>query len=589
MDDSKQGLIAALRECALLMELAGENPFRCRAYEQGARQLESVQGEPAQWLETGALKDVRGIGKGILEKVEEWAQTGQLVQLGELHAKLPPGLIEMMRIPGLGPKKIKALWDAKGLDTLEKLEAAAKAGELNGLPGFGERTAEKILEGIEQRRRYSARHTLEEATEAAERLLDRLRTLKVIGRLEAAGSLRRRLETVKDIDLVATSREPEAVMKVFVETPGVESVVAHGPTKSSVLMAGGIPVDLRVVEESQFAAALNYFSGSKLHNTALRGRAKRMGYKLNEYGLFREKEGGAEELVATPDEEAIYKALGLPYIPPELREDMGEIEAAERGELPKLIGDGDLRGVLHCHTIYSDGHNTVAEMGEACRRAGYRYLGICDHSQSAAYARGLKPDALARQAEEIDLFNQTSKGFRLLKGIESDILEDGSLDYDEKTLARLDVVVASIHSRMSMDREAMTRRICRALEHPATAILGHPTGRLLLRREPYAVDIEQVFEMAARHGVAIEINANPWRLDLDWRLIRQARQAGCRFAICPDAHAAGEIEYVRFGVGIARKGWLTAQDVVNTRDATGFEEWLKERATKPHEKQKKKR
>jgi DNA polymerase (family 10) len=571
---SKPALLAALKESAVLAELTGANPFHCRAIENAARTLEGIDGQPAEWLATGALNGVKGIGKGIVERVEQWVADGKLEELEELRSKIPPGLPELLGIPSLGPKKIKLLWTEHGIDSLAKLEEAARAGALNDLTGFGEKSVEKILAGIAQRRQYSARHYVDAAADAAASILNRLRPLKAVKTIEVAGSLRRRRETVKDLDFIVTSTDPEAVMASFVATPGTEKVVNHGPTKSSILLAGGIPVDLRVVEPPQFAAALNYFTGSKEHNTQLRGRAKKMGFKLNEYGLFPED---SEQPVKLADEAALYKKLGLPYIEPELREGRGEIEAAEAGELPELIADADVRGILHCHTTYSDGRNSVEEMARACIDLGYDYLALCDHSQTAAYAGGLKADDLKRQADEIDAVNARLKNFTILKGVESDILADGALDYPDDVLARLDLVVCSIHSRMTMPRDEMTARICRALEHPAATILAHPTGRLLLRREPYEVDLETVLAAAAAHGVAVEINANPHRLDLDWTWLRRAKEMGCRFAIDPDAHNTGGIADIRHGVGIARKGWLAPGDVLNTLPLPAFKKHLASR------------
>jgi DNA polymerase (family 10) len=587
----KAGLIAALKECAVLMELAGENPFKCRAFEQGARVLEGLEGTPADWVASGVHLKTKGIGKGLAERIEEWAAMGELKVLGELRAQVPAGLIEMLQVPGLGTKKIQVLYEKLKLDSLEKLEAAARAGELNALAGFGAKTAEKILLGIQQRRQYAVRHNADAAREAAEKLIERLRAMPQVLRVELAGSLRRWRETAKDVDLVATSSDPAPVMQAFVNMPEVEQIVGHGPTKSSVLLAGGLPVDLRVVDDAQFAAAWLYFTGSKEHNTQLRGRARRMGLKLNEYGLFRAPEAGpaggendAEadasttgELIATPDEAAIYRALGLSYVEPEMREGLSEIAAAETGTLPALITMDDMRGMLHCHTTASDGHQPLAEAVADCISMGYEYIAICDHSQSAAYASGLKLDALERQWAEIDALNKTLKteNFTIFKGIESDILADGQLDYPDEVLAKFDLVVASVHSRMGLDEAAMTARICRALEHPATRILGHPTGRLLLRREPYKLDLQQVFATAARHNVLIEINAHPYRLDLDWRYIREAKAAGCRFAVNPDSHSRENMLLTRYGLGVARKGWLTAEDIINTRNISEFKQWLK--------------
>lgn len=574
---TKSGLIAALKQLGALMELDGANAFRIRATLDSARILEGLEGDPAQWLADGRLEGMRGIGKGTLERIRQWVETGRLEDLDELCGRIPAGLTGLMNIPNLGTKKIQLLWKERGIDSVEKLEEACRAGTLAGLPGFGEKTICRILEGIEQRRQYSERHLLNVAAEAARAIVDRLAPLPAVDRIEAAGSLRRSRETVKDLDFVVTSSDPEAVMQAFLAVPGIEKVVNRGTTKSSVLLQGGLPVDLRVVEPASFAAALNYFTGSREHNTQLRGRAKRLGFKLNEYGLFPE---GAEHPVPLDGEPALYAALGLPYIEPELREGRGEIEAADAGTLPRLIEPGDLRGVLHCHSTWSDGKNTIEEMARACQALGYRYLALCDHSQSAAYAGGLKADALRRQADAIDALNEQLQGFTVLKGVESDILADGALDYPDDVLARLDLVVVSIHSRMTMSREEMTARVCRALEHPAATILAHPTGRLLLRREPYEVDIDRVLETAARHGVAIEINAHPKRLDLDWTHLRRAKEMGCRFAICPDAHAIGEIEHVRWGVGVARKGWLAAGDVVNTMELDAFCAWLTQRRTR---------
>lgn len=578
MASDKDGLIAALLECALLMEIRGENQFHIRAYDQAARALEGLGGQPEEWIAQGSLNGIKGVGKGMAAKVEEWIATGRLEQLETLRREVPDGMREMMNIPGLGPKKIKAVHDALGIDSLEKLEAAAASGAIAELPGFGAKTAEKILAGIRQRRQYGARHTLDAALVAVHRILERLEAMPEVQRIVPAGSLRRWRETIKDLDFVVTSTNPKLVMKTFIETPGVESVVAHGETKSSILLRGGIPVDLRVVTETQFPAALVYFTGSRDHNIDLRGRAQRLGYKLNEYGLFPEKNGEtAAESVPIEDEADLYQKLGLAWIPPELRESAGEVEAAERGELPTLIEMADMAGVLHCHTYYSDGQLSVEELAEACRRRGYGYLAICDHSQSAAYAGGLSPDSLRRQWAEIDAANRKMKDFHIFKGIESDILADGALDYEDALLGELDLVVASIHSRMSMDREAMTRRIVRALEHPATAILGHPTGRLLLKREPYQIELEEIFRVAAKNNVLIEINAHPARLDLDWRFIRQAKAAGCKFAINPDAHSDLDLDYIPVGVGVARKGWLEKGDVINTRSAKEFKAWLDRR------------
>lgn len=574
MPHTKHDLIQALRETAMLLELKGENAFRCRAYENGARVLDSVPGEPETWLQTGALEGVKGIGKGLIGHIEEWVKTGGIELHSDLKKEIPEGVLQMLEIPGMGAKKAKTVWEKLGVDSIEKLEAAARDGQIAALAGFGEKTAAKILAGIELTRKFSGRFRIDTAREAAESILEILRNNTAAKRVELGGSCRRWRETIGDLDFLVESSDAESVMNTFISMPMVASVVNHGPTKSSVVLSSGIPADLRVVEKESFAAALNYFTGNKEHNTNLRGRAKKMGLKLNEYGLFKE---GSERGLPMPNEPSIYEKLGLRYIEPEMREDMGEIELAEAGELPNLIKLDDMRGLLHCHSTYSDGHASLEQMIEGARAAGYLYFGICDHSQSAAYARGLKKDAVLRQHDDVDALNEKLKGFRVLKGIESDILGEGELDYPDALLEKFDFVVISVHSRFQMDRDAMTKRICRAISHPAAAILGHPTGRLLLERDPYQVDLEQVFETAAKHKVAIEINASPHRLDLDWREIRNAKKAGCIFSINPDAHSVPEIGNVKYGVGIARKGWLEAADVINTKTLAEFRRWLKSR------------
>jgi DNA polymerase (family 10) len=578
MPGAKAEFIALLNECAELMELRGENPFRCRAYENAARALQGVEGDPADWLTDNRLEGIRGIGQGMADHIREWVETGKLEQFEKIKAELPPILLELVRIPGIGPKKARVLHADLGVDSLERLEAAAKDGTIARHKGFGEKTAERILAGLEQHRKFSERSRLDVARAEAQLILERLHRLKSVKRLDVAGSLRRCRETVRDLDFVVESEHPETVMKVFVTLPNVSRVTNHGPTKSSVVLASGMAADLRVVDHEQFAAALNYFTGSKEHNTRLRGRAKKLGCKLNEYGLFRET---TERPVPCREEADIYRRLGLRYIEPELREDMGEIEAAESGGLPRLITRADMRGLLHCHSTYSDGRSSLREMAEAAREAGYAYFGICDHSRSAGYAHGMSEDTVLRQHDEIERLNRELQGIVVLKGVESDILDDGRLDYEDRFLERFDFVVASIHSRFNLNRKEMTRRICRALEHPATVILGHPTGRLLLQREPYEVDMDEVLETAAAHRVAVEINANPHRLDLDWRLHRQAKRLGCLLSINPDAHNAADIGDVSYGIGIARKGWVEASDVINTLPLDQFRGWLRSRRERP--------
>lgn len=575
MPGTKQELLSLMRRCALLMELNGENPFRCRAFENAARVLEGIEGEPDAWLSEGRLEGVKGVGKGIRDHVREYVETGRVALHDEMAAAIPAGVIEMSLIPGLGTKKIQTLWKTLGIASVADLRAACDDGRVAALKGFGAKTAENICAGIERIALFSGRSLAHKARGEAERIVALLKADPSVRRIEVAGSLRRWRETVKDLDLLADSDEPESVMARFVGAPGVARVTGHGKTKSSIVLASGLAADLRVVPAESFGAALMYFTGSKEHNTHLRGRAKKMGMRLNEYGLY--KDDDLETPLPCPTEEAIYKTLGLPWIEPELREDRGEIEAAERGELPNLIRREDMRGLLHCHSQWSDGADTIEDMAQSAKDAGFEYFGICDHSQTAAYAGGLKPEGVFEQHKEIDKLNQKLQGMVVLKGIESDILGDGALDYDDEVLASFDFVVASVHSRMKMPRDEMTRRVVAAVEHPRTCILGHMTGRLLLKRDPFDIDLDAVFEAAARNRVAIEINAHPARLDLDWSFVRQAKRAGCVFAINPDAHNTGEIAHVRYGVGVARKGWLEAGDVINTKTLAEFRAWLQER------------
>lgn len=572
---SKAELIRVLKTCARLMEIRGENPFRCRAYENGARALEGLQGEPAEWLAGDVLGGVKGIGKGMQDNIREFVETGAIGLHTELCAEIPEGVVSMLNIPGLGAKKIQKIWKELGIDSTEALEAAATDGTIAALPGFGAKTAEKIVAGIHMREQFAGRHRVEVATARAKQVVGALKKLREVRKIEVAGSVRRRRETVKDLDFVVVSTDAAAVMEAFVGLPDVMQVVAKGATKSSVVFYDGVPADLRVVAEEEFAPALNYFTGSKEHNTRMRGRAKKRGLRLNEYGLYPE---GSETSLLCPTERTIYEHLGLAYVEPELREDMGEIEAAEAGELPKLIAPKDMKGLLHCHSTYSDGKSTLAQMAEAAKVAGYKYFGVCDHSKAASYAGGLKEADVERQHAEIERLNAAMKdSFRILKGIESDILVDGALDYEDEFLARFDFVVVSIHSRFTMGPREMTERIVRAISHPAASILAHPTGRLLLQREGYEIDYDEIFRVAAERRVAIEINANPRRLELDWRYLRQAKAAGCIFAINPDAHHTSAIEDVAYGIGVGRKGWLEADDVINTKTLAQFRKWLKER------------
>ena len=561
----KKKVAEVLEEIAVLLEIRGENPFKSRAYTNAARAIRGLQEDIGELVKAGRLRETKGVGEAIQQKITELVTTGELKYHQELRAPYPPGFQELMQVPGMGPKKLKVLWEKLGIASLGELEYACRENRLLQLEGFGEKSQEKILNGIEFLKRHRGLHLSNFARKEGEALLQSLCHCADVTRASLAGSLRRRCEISRDIDLVASSANPDSVMQHFTTLPQVESIIARGDTKASVTLTSGINADLRVVTEREFPYALHHFTGSKEHNTALRGRAKGMGMKMNEYGLFR-----GEELVPCENEEEIFAALGLAYIPPELRENTGEIEAAQDNALPILVEESQIRGVLHVHSIYSDGRNTLEEMIQAAIELGYSYVGISDHSQSAFYARGLKEEDIKRQHEELDLLRGKFPQIRILKGIESDILADGSLDYTPEILRSFDFVIGSIHSRFNMMKEEMTARILRALENPFLTILGHPTGRLLLAREPYPLDVEKIIDAAVANGVAIEINAHPHRLDLDWRFAKYAAKVGAMVSVNPDAHSTRELANVTYGVGIARKSWLVADQVLNTRDAAGF-------------------
>ncbi len=492
----------------------------------------------------------------------------------------------MMRIPGVGPKKINAIYNQLHVTSIDELEQACKDDRVARLPGFGKKTQDKILQGIAFLAQHADRVLYPLAERESERLCAALATLPEIVRLQVGGSIRRRRETVKDIDIVASvddqasSEVRNAIMDFFTGRPEVRSITGKGETKASVVLGSGLAADLRLVNDSRFPYTLHHFTGSREHHIALRRRALSMNMTINDYGLFKVRDG-EEELVPCQNEADIYAALGMAYIEPELREDMGEIEAAIRGTLPVLVQESDLRGVLHAHTTASDGHNTLREMAEACLARGFSYLGITDHSQSVAYAHGLSVDDLRRQGEEIDRLNEEFAGrFRILKGTECDIMRDGSLDYDDSVLAELDFVIASIHSNFNLPPQEQTQRMLRAIANPYVDIIGHPTGRLLLEREGYKLDMEAVIEAASVRGTCIEINANPSRLDLDWRLVHRAREKGVKIPICPDAHTLAGLDDMRYGIGVARKGWLRAGDVLNTMDAEALLTFFRQRRHK---------
>ena len=553
-----------LYEIADLMEMSEpEDRFRPIAYRRAARAIESLAEDIEDIARRGGLEGVAGVGKAIAGKVRQYLAEGKVDALEKLRGEFPPGLIDIMRIRDIGPKTARRLYFELKISNLGELKAAAESGKLRRMKGFGEKTEQNILRGIQVAKQAQGRQLLGIALPIAERILAHLRGKAPVENASHAGSLRRMRETIGDIDLLVTTRDPEAVTKAFASMPWVREIVAAGDTKSTVVISEGMQVDLRVLEPSRWGAGLQYFTGSKDHNIKLRTMAQKRGFKLNEYGLFRE--GEPDELMAARTEEEIYAALGLPYIEPELREDAGEIEAAAKGELPALITLEDIRGDLHAHTNLTDGVNTLEEMAEAARARGYAYLGISDHSPSLRVTGGLTEENLRIHAAHIRKLSARGAGIPLLAGTECDILADGTLDYPDDVLKDLDYVIASIHSSFKMSEEAMTKRVVRAMENAHMDILAHPTGRKIGQREPISLDMERIMEVAADTGTVLEVNAYPDRTDLSSAHARLAKEKGVKLIIDTDSHTTEQLGFMRFGVGTARRGWLGREDVVNTK------------------------
>jgi DNA polymerase (family 10) len=566
----KERVAAVIEEIGVLLELKGENPFKTRAYANAARALETLTEPLEKLVAEDRLGSVRGLGEALQQKIKELVTTGRLAYYEGLKASVPEGLMEMLRIPGLGPKKVKALHDRLGIESVTQLEAACQAGKVAGLGGFGEKTQAKILAGIGFQRTYASRHLLSDAWVVAEPILNRLREHPDVLRCSAAGSLRRFREIVGDLDFVVSSARPAEVIGWFAGQPGVLEVIGRGETKISVLLAGGFQADLRVVGDIEFASALAYFTGSKEHNIVMRQRAIQRGLRLNEYGLFRAREETRDPAlrIECRSEDDLFEELGLAYIPPELREDRGEFVAAEQGAVPRLLEWTELRGSLHNHSTWSDGRQSLEQIAAEMQELGCEYWAITDHSKSSFVAHGLDPARLQEQQQAIGAVNAKLAAdgceFRLLSGSEVDILGDGRLDFEDEILAGLDVVVASIHQGFSQNEAEMTRRLIRAAENRYVHILGHMTGRLLLEREGYPVNQRAVIDACTATGTWIELNANPYRFDLDWRHWCYAREKGVKCVINCDAHRTEHAGFLRLGAGVARKGWLRKEDVVNT-------------------------
>ena len=554
-------------DVADLLEMLGASVFRIRAYRAAARTVETL-GTPAESLlkkDGNALEALPGIGKDLAGKIREIIETGELTLLKELAVQIPESVIQMIRIPGLGPKRAKQIYDQLGIATLAGLEQAAREGRLRALRGWKETMEAKVLQGIADLKAWRGRFRLVEADAAIRPLLERLEATQEVTHLQVAGSYRRRRETVGDVDLLVTATAAEPVMERFLSAPEVKQVLAHGDTKSSIVLRQGLQVDLRVVGEESLGAALHYFTGSKAHNIAVRTLGVKRGVKINEYGIFR-----GSRRIAGRHEADVFQAVGLPWIPPELREDRGEIAAAFDGQLPTLVERGDIRGDLQMHTTYTDGRDSLADMVKACGDRGYSYIAITDHTKAVRVAGGLSREEFQTQFREIDEIRKTGAGPAVLKSAEVDILDAGQLDLDDETLAELDLVVVSVHSKFNMTKADMTQRVVRALRHPRVHVFAHPTGRLLGRREPYPLDMEEVVLVAHDYGVLLEVNAQPDRLDLNDIYCQMARDAGVKLVISTDAHRIAELDNMRHGVDQARRGWCEPADIANTRSLDAF-------------------
>jgi DNA polymerase (family 10) len=584
---TKSQIAEALQEIATLLELKDENPFKIRAYANAARSIETFGGNVPDLQDEEALAKIPGIGKSIAEKISELVATGSIKYLEELRSKFPAAILGLFALPGLGAKKIKALYEQLHISSIEQLLAACQSGQVAKLPGFGETTQEKLCQAIEKRAQHAGSFQFGQIAAEAESLKSDLAAHPEALHVDLAGSYRRRREIVRDLDFIVATKKPDAITRFLVDHPLVESVIAQGPTKTSVRLRSGIQCDLRVVTSDEYPFALNYFTGSKEHNIEMRSRALNRGWTLNEYRLAplpadpkSKMKASARQIPRVRDEAELYHALGLDFIPPELRENCGEFEAAENHMLPRLIEKENLRGAFHCHTLASDGHNTLEEMAAAAQELGLEYLGIAEHSKSTVQGHGLDEARLREQIAAIRKLNKTLEGFRLFAGVECDILRDGSLDFADNLLAQLDFVVASVHSVFNLSETEMTKRVTRALQNPFVTMLAHPTGRLLTKREPYSIDIPAVLDVAAATGTWIELNAAPKRLDLDWRWWPLAKQKGVKCVINPDAHRIERLQDLWFGIGIARKGWLTRDEVMNCLSLGQIEQALRRKREK---------
>ncbi len=558
--DKKQ-LIKILEEIGILLELKGENPFKARAYYNAARQFETMVTDIEELVTSGKIADVKGVGTALADKITKLVTTGELPYYEELKSSVPEGLFDILKIPGLGAKKVKVIYEKLGVTSLGELEYACRENRLRDLSGFGQKSQDTILKNIEQYKQYQQQFLFPVAEFEAQELYNYLKANKNLQRLEIAGSLRRKKEVIKDIDIVASCEQNlrESTMDYFTSYPLVLETTVRGETKSTIKLQSGMSADLRVVDDREFSFALHHSTGSKEHNTAMRALAKTKNLKMNEYGLFHD-----DTPLECKDEHDIFEKLEMAYIVPELREDRGEIEASKQRRLPDLYDGSPFNGIFHIHTTYSDGAHSLSEIVKVCQQNGWQYVGISDHSKSAFYANGLTEDRVLEQHREIEKLNEIYPDITIFKGIEADILVDGKIDYDDDFLTNFDFVIASVHSNFNLSEDDMTERICRAVEHPAVTMLGHPTGRLLLGRESYNINMEKVIETAGNYNKIIEINSSPYRLDLDWRWGVFARENKVKTALNPDAHSIDGLQDYRYGINIARKAGFETKDVINS-------------------------
>lgn len=566
-----QEIARIFNDIADILEIKGDNPFRIRAYRRAAQNIDGLPRDIAG-LSEEELLGIPGIGQDLAGKIKEYLSTGKIASYEELKKEIPEGLTVLLTVPGLGPKTAKLLYERLKVKTVEDLERLAKEHKLAGLPGIKEKTEENILKGIEMLKRGKDRLPIGRVLPLANEILQQLREKAPADKLSLAGSLRRWKDTIKDIDILATSKEPEKVMNVFVKLPMVKEVLMKGPTKSSVIITEGIQVDLRVVDETSFGAALAYFTGSKAHNIKIREMAVKAGLKINEYGIFRESDN---KRIGGEREEDVYEVLGLPYIPPELREDTGEIEAALEGRLPRLVELSDIKGDLHVHSRHSDGSHTIEELVKAAKERGYEYIALTDHTKGLGVARGLNEEKVLDELKEVRALNKKLRGFRVLMGVEVDIRSNFTLDLPNEILKELDIVVASIHSGFRQSKEQLTKRLLSAIENPYVTIIAHPTGRLIGERDAYDVDIEEVFKRAREKGKAIEINSYPLRLDINDVQAKRAKELGIPIVISTDTHLINQFDYIRYGLSIGRRGWLEKEDVLNTMSTENLLKWIK--------------